>query len=105
MIREVIANHIIRFVRAHQADSGSGINTLYRFNEEVEALEFTVGEDFSASGVSLKDLQIKRNILVGGIVRGDEFVLPTGSSSLEKGDKVIVITAVKNITELKQILK
>ena len=103
--REVIANHIIRFVRAHQADSGSGINTLYRLNDDVEALEFTVGEDFSAKGVNLKDLQIKRNILVGGIVRGDEFVLPTGSSSLEIGDKVIVVTAIKNITELKQILK
>ena len=68
-------------------------------------MEFTVGENFPALNTCLKDLHIKNNILVGGIVRGEEYVLPTGSSCLEVGDKVIVVTAVKSITELTQILK
>jgi len=103
--RVAIANHIIRFVRAHQGDSGSGINTLYKFHDKVEALEFTVGENFDKQGVLLKDLQIKQNILIGGIVRGEEFILPKGDSALLKDDKVIVVTATKNITELNQILR
>ena len=103
--KEAIANHIIRFIRAHQADSGSGINTMYKFHDKVEALEFTVGEDFEGLNVSIKKLKIKHNILVGGIVRGDEYIIPTGESCFEKGDKVIVITAVKSITELSQILR
>lgn len=103
--KESIANHIIRFVRANQAETGSGINTLYRLHDKVEALEFTVGEDFCATQVKLKDLRLKDNILVGGIVRGVEFILPTGNTWLEKGDKVIVVTAVKSITELSQILR
>ena len=103
--REAIADHIIRFVRAHQADSGSGVNTLYKFHDKVEALEFTVEEDFNATNVNLKDLHVKNNILVGGIVRGEEFILPTGNTWLEKGDKVIIVTAVKSITKLSQILK
>lgn len=102
--RVAIANHIIRFVRAHQAESGSGINTLYKLHDKVEALEFTVHEDFSALNVCLKDLKLQRNILVGGIVRGEEYIMPTGNSWLEKGDKVIVLTGAKNITELSQIL-
>ena len=103
--RGSIANHIVRVVRAHQQDSGTGINTLYKFHDKVEALEFTVGEDFAFKGVSLKDLAIKNNILIGGVVRGEEFILPTGNSELLLGDKVIVVTAVKNITQLTQILK
>lgn len=103
--RIAIANHIVRVVRAHQQESGTGINTFYKFHDKVEALEFTVGEDFAKAGTILKDLQIKNNILIGGIVRGEEFILPTGNSALLMGDKVIVVTAVKNITELSQILK
>jgi trk system potassium uptake protein TrkA len=103
--RIAIANYIIRFVRAHQADSGSGINTLYKIHDKVEVLEFNVGEYFAGQGVALKDLGIKRNILIGGIVRGEEFIVPDGSSKLIAGDRVIVVTAVKSITELSEILK
>ncbi len=103
--RVAIANHIIRFVRANQADSGSGINTLYKFHDKIEALEFSVGENFSGKDIPLKDLPIKRDILIGGIVRGDEYVLPSGNTKLIEGDKVIVVTAVKSITELTQILR
>lgn len=103
--RIAIANHIIRFVRAHQAESGSGINTLYKFHDKVEALEFTVGEDFLGKGREIKELQIKSGILIGGIVRGDEYVHPKGDSKLLVGDKVIVVTAVRSITELSEILR
>ena len=103
--RIAIANHIIRFVRAHQADSGSGINTLYRFHDKVEALEFNVGAGFKGRAVPLRELGIKRNVLIGGIVRDGKFILPTGDSMLIADDKVIVVTAAKQITELQQILK
>ncbi len=103
--RNVIANHILRFVRAHQADIGNGINTLYKLHDKAEALEFTVGDNFTAIDVPLKKLGVKSGVLIGGIVREDEFILPSGETSLKKGDKVIVVTAVKQITELKQILR
>lgn len=103
--RNVIANHILRFVRAHQADTGSGINTLYKMHDKAEALEFTVSEKFSAINVPLKKLGVKSGILIGGIVRDGAFILPTGDTEFSVGDKVIVITAVKQITDLSQILR
>ncbi len=103
--KEVIANHIIRMVRAHQGDSGSGINTLYKLSDKVEALEFTVGDDFAEQNVPLKKLKIKRKVLVGGIVRGEEYILPTGDSRLLNGDKVIILAEAKSVTALSQILK
>ena len=103
--RNVTANHILRFVRAHQADTGSGINTLYKLHDKAEALEFTVSGGFSAIGIPLKELGVKNGILIGGIVRKGAFVLPTGSTELAVGDKVIVVTSIKNITDLSQILR
>ena len=103
--RIVIANHIIRFVRAHQAEAGTGINTLYKFHDKVEALEFSVGENFEGVGVCLKDLHIKRNVLIGGIVRGEEFIVPKGDSMILTGDKVIVVTASRQVNSLSEILR
>ena len=54
---------------------------------------------------SLKELGVKNGILIGGIVRKGAFVLPTGSTELAVGDKVIVVTSIKNITDLSQILR
>lgn len=103
--KNIIANHILRFVRAHQAETGNGINTLYKLHDKVEALEFTVTEKFPKQGVPLRDLSLKRNMLIGGVVRGDSFILAQGDCQLLAGDRVIVITAVKQVTDLTQILR
>ncbi len=103
--RYVIANHVLRFVRAHQGEASADINTLYKIYNEAEAIEFSVDEDFSKVNVPLKDLSIKRDILVGGIIRGNEFILPSGSSEIKVGDKVIIVATEKQITELNEILR
>ncbi len=103
--KDIIANHIISFVRAHQADTGNGINTLYRLYDKVEALEFTVAESFPQKGVKLKDLYLKKSVLIGGIIRDGEFILPGGGTTLEIDDRVVVVTEVKQITDLTQILR
>lgn len=103
--KDIIANHIVSFVRAHQAETGSGINTLYKLHNKVEALEFTVQQDFVKQGIPLKAINLRKNVLIGGIVRGKEYILPKGDSVLVAGDRVIVVSASKQITELEQILK
>ncbi len=103
--RDIIANHIVSFVRAHQAEMGGGVNTLYKLYDKVEALEFTVADSFTRRGVKLRDLKIKKNVLIGGIIRGDEFILPSGDTAFLAGDRVIIVTTVKQITDLTQILR
>lgn len=103
--RNVIADHIVRFVRANQTANQSGIITLYKLHDMVEVVEFCVGDDFEKINTPLKDMSIKRGVLVGGIVRDKEFILPTGYTTFERGDRIIIVTSVKQITELKQILR
>ena len=103
--RNVIANQIVRFVRAYSSTAGEGADTLYKIGSKAEALEFTVGGTFTGVNIPLKELAIKKNVLIGGIVRDDEFILPSGDTELKVGDRVIVISEEKQITKLSQILK
>ncbi len=103
--KEVIANHILRFVRARLATSPQGIKALYRLNEKVEVVEFTVTEDFEGKNIPLKELKIEKSMLIGGIVRGNNFILPMGDSELQIGDRVIVVVNAQKINELSDILR
>lgn len=100
----VIANYIFKYVRSMQASSGDGVRRLYKFGDNVEALEFVVSENFP-HGEKLRDLKLYKDIIIGAIVRGTEYVLPKGDTALEIGDRVIVIVANRKITELNQILR
>lgn len=103
--RTVIASSILRFVREVSSAGKSRINQLYNIHEKVEALEFHVTADFGYLGIPLKDLNIKKNYLVNGIVRDREFIIPTGDTSFKEGDEVLIVTTEKNVSGLKDIIK
>lgn len=103
--RNVIANHIVRFVRFFASDRNDGADTLYKIGNKAEALEFTVPEGFKGVNIPLKELSIKKSVLIGGIVRDKEFILPSGDSLLKAGDRVIIVSEAKQFTNLSQILK
>lgn len=103
--RNVIANHIVRFVRYFASDKNGSADKLYKIGNKAEALEFTVPEGFKGVNIPLKQLSIKKNVLIGGIVRNKEFILPSGDSFLKAGDRVIIVSEAKQFTNLSQILK
>lgn len=100
-----ISNHIVRFVRSCAAMGGEGLNALYKLYESVEAVEFTLDGGFKGLGVPLSQLELQKNILIGGIVRGDEFILPGGDTKFITGDRIVVVTMENKITEPNGILK
>lgn len=102
--RRSIANHILRFVRANLSDS-EGINKLYKLYGKAEASEFTVTESFPYNGKPLLSYKIRKDVLIGGIVRDGEFIVPKGDTALVTGDRVIVVSAAKRIDNLESILK
>ena len=103
--RIVIANHIVRFVRSYSATKGEGADTLYKIGNKAEALEFTVLNGFKGIDTPLKQLTLKKNVLIGGIVRDNEFILPSGDTTIKVDDRVIVVSEEKQFTNLSQILK
>lgn len=102
--KTVISSHIIKHVRETKLKDGEEINNLYMLHEGVEAAEFTVKDTFEKINIPLKNLNIKKDVLVGGIVRNDEFILPSGNTEIQARDRVIIVSKENQINELKDIL-
>lgn len=102
----ITAEYIIQYVRAMQNSIGSNVETLYRLIEnKVEALEFCVGEQSPVTGVPLKDLKLKENLLICCINRKGRIITPGGQDTIEMGDTVVVVTTNTGFRDLRDILK
>ncbi len=95
---------ILRMVRGLQNSKGSAMTALYRISEgRAEAMEFVVAPTTRNLGVPLKDLKLKKGILIAVIVRDSKVIIPEGSTSLERGDNVIVVARDSGILDLNDI--
>lgn len=98
------AGQILRLVRGLQNSKGSAMTALYRIAEgRAEAMEFVVAPTTQHLGIPLKDLKLKKGILIAVIVRGTKVIIPEGSSTLERGDNVIVVARDSGILDLNDI--
>lgn len=104
--KKIIAESILRYVRALQNSFGSNVETLYRLiNNKVEALEFNVNSnDERLIGKPLMDIKLKDNLLVCSIKRKDKTFMPSGRDTIELGDKVIVVTTNLGLNDISEIL-
>lgn len=103
--KQVVANHIVRYVRAMQKGEGSTVRTLYKLVGNVEALEFSIDEDAEYLGKPLRELRIKKNILIGCIVHEGIPKIPDGSDAMHLGDSVVVVTAEGRLKNLGDIFE
>lgn len=103
--KNITAKSIIQYVRALQNSFGSNIETLYRMlDDRVEALEFRIRQDSKVTNTPLMQLQLKKNLLICGIIRGKNIITPSGKDEILNGDTVIVVTTNKGLTDIKDIL-
>ncbi len=92
--KNTTAEILVRYARALQSSMGSKMETLYSLmNGKAEAAEFVVMQDFPHANVPLKNLSLKKDVLIAGIVRGKDEIIPAGDDVILTGDRVIVIGA------------
>ena len=105
--KKIVADNIVKIVRSlASSQKEDNIETLYRIaDNNVEAIEFKVPEDSLVSGVPLKDLNIKKNLLIAYIIRENQLIFPGGNDTIEAGDRVIIITTEKYLNNINKILK
>lgn len=101
----IVANILVQYARALENSLGSNIETLYKImDDKAEVLEFNVKSDFKSVDIPLKELKLKDNILLCGIIRKRKSILPTGDDVIMTGDRVIVMTANRRLNDLSDIL-
>ena len=104
--KRIVSDVIIRYARALQNSVGSNVETLYKFMDgRIEALEFNVSSDFKAQQIPLKDMPLKPNVLIGGIIRKRKAFIPTGDDFIQAGDRVVVIAEGQKMNDLSDILR
>ena len=103
----VTSEAIAMYVRAMQNSFESeNIKTLHSLvGGRVEALEFNVAPGLPFIGVPLKDLILRKGLLVAGIVRRNgQPVIPSGNDALQEGDDVVIVTTDTTLHSLRDIV-
>jgi len=104
--KNITAEYILQYVRAMKNSLGSNVETLHRMmDDEAEALEFLIRDGFSMTGIPLRDLPLRKGVLLACINRGGNVILPRGGDVLEVGDSVVVITAMKGLSDILDIFE
>lgn len=100
---------VSRLLRSKENSRGESISNLFRLSDDrVEAIDFTVIENSKVTGKKLKDLNVKANTLIVGISRqnlGGKIEVANGESTIELGDRVMVVTKNKDFKEIDDILE
>ncbi len=104
--KDITASRILRYVRAKNNSRSSNVITLYKLvNNKVEVIEFEAKETSKTLNIALKDMRIKRNVLIASIIRGKEVVIPNGEDMILAGDNVIVVTTNEFFNTLDDVLE
>ena len=102
----ITSEAIIAYVRAKKNSMGSNIETLYHmFDSRVEAIEFIVEENSKVSGVPIKDLKLKKDVLISFINHNGRIIIPTGNDEIEDGDTVMIVTKNTGFTGIDDIVR
>lgn len=97
--RLAAVNKIIKFIRRGKILSISALP-----GENAEFFEAVAMETSDIVGRPLRDLQFPRDAIVGALVRGEEVIIPSGSTVIQPGDRVMIFALTSAVKEVEKIL-
>lgn len=96
----IAANNIFRHVRKGKIEA---ITSLHGVDAEV--IEFEVHKENQLTKKELRDVHFPDAARIGGVIRAEETIIPSGDFKLKKGDKVIVLALPKAINKLERLFR
>ena len=101
---KIISNIIVRYANGIKNTLGNSMETLHKvMDDNTEAVEFVIDDSFAKMNIPLKDLGLKHGVLIAGILRDREPIIPYGSSVIKPNDRVIIISTNKKIRNISEI--
>jgi trk system potassium uptake protein TrkA len=96
----IAANNIFRYVRKGQIEA---ITSLHGVNAEI--IEFVVHKNNRLTRAKLRDLHFPQSAIIGGVIRGDQSLIPDGDFQLQVNDKVIVFSMPESISRVEEMFR
>ncbi|MGN0557718.1 MAG: Trk system potassium transporter TrkA [Acutalibacteraceae bacterium] len=90
--KELCCSSIIGYVRGMQNKTGAADSVHFIADGKAEAMEFEVGAGTRHCGEPLKDIRLKKDLLIACIIRGGKIEIPDGESKFALGDTMIIVT-------------
>ncbi len=105
----IVASKVIRYLRGiagtSELKNAGELKSLHKLvGGRIEALEFDVAEDFDALGIPLRQVKLKKNLLIAALIRENDVIYPNGETALSAKDSVIIMTTDENLCSLNDIL-
>lgn len=102
---DVAADRIIGYCRSlMNAEDNDAVESLYRLMDgKIEFIEFRVDEKDGNLDIPLKELKMKKNTLLGCIIRDSKTIIPRGDDVIKPHDTVLVATINRQITRLEDV--
>jgi trk/ktr system potassium uptake protein len=91
------ANAIFRYVRKGEVVAMTKLN-----NMNAELLEFVVTPNSYVSGKFIKDIDLPRSAIIGGVIRNGEGVIALGDFKIMSGDRVVVCCLPQSISKVEK---
>ena len=103
---KIATNHISQYVMAMQNSLKSNCSAVYTFdNCDFEMLEFNVSNDFNGLNTKIRELKLKKGILIIAILRDKQVLFPGGLDEIHNNDIIVVIDSNNQIIDINDILE
>lgn len=103
--KNLTTTSVLAYVRSLD-NTESNIESLYHIvNNRVEAVEFRIRDVIPGlTSIPLKELKTKNNILICSVVRGRQVIIPDGSTTIEAGDSVLIVSKEHRFMDIRDII-
>jgi trk system potassium uptake protein TrkA len=98
--RIAAASAILKYVRRGDIVSVTAIE-----GSNAEALEIEIQKGSEILGTPLRELIFPQNAIIGAIVRGENYQIPDGESTLEAGDRVVIFALPEALSKVERFFE
>lgn len=75
------------------------------FGGKAQVYEIKIPDDFIYIGKKLSEINLHREIIIGGIIRYDNSaVIPRGNTKIEKGDRLVIFSTNESRKDLEELI-
>ena len=99
-IKYLTANFIVKYIR-----EGELLNFTKLQGVDAEVIELEVKEGSPILENKLRDLNFPKQGIVGGLIRGDDSMIPRGDFQFKVGDRVLIVTKKEGMKAIEQMFK
>lgn len=92
------ANNIFRYIRKGEVVAMTKLN-----NMNAELLEFVVTPSSNVTNKIIRDIDIPRSAIIGGVVRNGEGQIALGDFKIQSGDRVVVCCQPQSISKVEKL--